>query len=177
MVVTAKIAAKIKSFFIGKNVGSGAIERSRTDAFPLILLAFFFLFFALLVFLYELAIGINFDAPLLALFVYHGFVNGFALFCLLLDLHDLVTASLIFDCRLRRLGQARHLNGLLFFFCGRQKNRTGQTADYGNWYCCDCFFHWYFPLVTSCVDCCLLVLSRTKQSLGCKCKYYLQYVF
>src|SRR5205809_3496866 len=101
--IAAKVAAKIKSFFIGKNVGSGAIERSRTDAFPLILLAFFFLFFALLVLLYELAIGINFDAPLLALFVYHGFVNGFALFCLLLDLHYLVTASLFFDCRLRLL--------------------------------------------------------------------------
>src|SRR5205814_9015279 len=39
------------------------------------------------------------------------------------------------------------------------------------------FFSLVFPLVTSCVDCCLLVLPRTKQSLGCKCKYYLQYVF
>src|SRR5947199_3574861 len=116
MVATAKIAAKIKSFFIGKNVGSGAIERSRTDAFRLILLAFFFLFFALLVLLYELAVGIHFDAPLLALFVYHGFVNGFALFGLLLNLHDLVCRLLLVKKNLHSFVHSLLLNSLLFLF-------------------------------------------------------------
>src|SRR5207237_373823 len=32
----------------------------------------------------------------------------------------------------RRGGQIGHFVGFLFLLCGRQKNRTGQTADYGN---------------------------------------------
>src|SRR5438552_5304001 len=94
--IAAEIAAKIKSFFIGEAVSSGAIERSRTVAIRLVLLAFLFLFFALLVLLQELPVCINFDAPLLAIFVYDSFVNGLTFFCLLLDLHDLVGASFVF---------------------------------------------------------------------------------
>src|SRR5438132_13289432 len=114
------------------NIEVAAATTARSTSSRLVLLAFLFLFFALFVLLQELAICINFDAPLLALFVYHGFVNGFALFRLLLDFHDLVTASLVLDCRLHRGGQIGHFDGLLFFFGGRQKNRTGQTADYGD---------------------------------------------
>src|SRR6266550_3505187 len=127
--VATKIVAKIKSFFIGEAVGSGAIERSGTVAFGLVLLAFLFLFFALLILLQELAVRIDFDAPLLAFFVYDCFVNGFALFRLLLDLHDLVTASLVFDCRLHRSGQIGHLDGLLVFLLGGEDRRTSQTGD------------------------------------------------
>src|SRR5437667_8262690 len=123
--ITAEIAAQIKSFFIGEAVSSGAIERSRTVAIRLVLLAFLFLFFALLVLLQELAVRINFDAPFLTLFVYDGFVNGLALFRLLLDLDDLVAASFVFNCRLHRAGQIGHFNGFLFLFSGRQKNWTG----------------------------------------------------
>src|SRR5204862_6976766 len=139
--IAAEIAAKIKSFFIGEAVSSGAIERSRTVTIRLVLLAFLFLFFALLVLLQELPVCINFDAPLLALFVYHGFVNGFTFLRLLLDLHDLVTASFIFDCRLHRRGQIGHLDSLLVFLLGGKDRRTSQTGDYGDRYCCDYFLH------------------------------------
>src|SRR4029077_16430147 len=57
-----------------------------------LLLFVFFLLLALLVLLQELAVRIDFDAPLCPFFVHHGFVNGFALFRLLLDLDDLAAA-------------------------------------------------------------------------------------
>src|SRR5437667_5273102 len=101
-----------------------AATTGRSTSSRLVLLAFLFLFFALLVLLQELSFRIHFDAPLLAVFVYHGFVNGFALFCLLLDLDDLVTASFIFDCRLHHGWQVGPLNGLLFLHCGCPENRT-----------------------------------------------------
>src|SRR6266481_4337617 len=100
---------------------------------PLVFLAFFFLFFALFVLLQEFAVGIDFDAPLLAVFLYHGFENGFAFFRLLLDFLDLVAASFIFDCRLHRGGQIGHLDGLLVFLLGGKRRPSAKRQDRG--YC------------------------------------------
>src|SRR5206468_4261804 len=96
-------------------VRPAAIAISR---FVLLSLLALLLLLTLLVLLQEFAIGINFDAPFLALFVYDGFVNSFALFRLLFDFLDLVGASFIFDCRLHRRGQIGHLDRLLVFLLG-----------------------------------------------------------
>src|SRR5207245_10393025 len=92
--------------------------------FPALLASLLLL--ALFVLLQEFAVGIDFDAPLLAVFVYHGFVNSFAFFRLLLDFLDLVAASFILNCLLHRLGQAGHLNALFFFLLCRNRRPSAK---------------------------------------------------
>jgi hypothetical protein len=55
-----------------------------------------FLFLALLVLFQEFPLLVDLDAPFLAAFIHNGFVDGFALFLLLLDPRDLAGASFIF---------------------------------------------------------------------------------
>src|SRR5438552_3700639 len=110
---------------------------------PLVFLAFSFLFFALFVLLQEFAVGIDFDAPLLAVFLYHGFENGFAFFRLLLDFLDLVGASFILNCLLHRLGQAGHLNDLFFFFLCRKRRPSAKGEDCGYCYYWNDVFHMF----------------------------------
>src|SRR5438477_8443949 len=98
-----------------------------------LLLFVLFLLLALLVLLQELAVRIDFNAPLCAFFVHDGFVNGFALFRLLLDLDDLAGASFVFNCRLHRSGQIGHLNGLLIFFLCISRRPGAKRQDRG--YC------------------------------------------